>query len=377
MMVVMSSFVRFEPAEDVAAEPELEQLYRDFAGAHLVPLWTERADLMPPAPHAHAVPAVWRWASVVPLAGRAGHLVPVGRGGERRALALSNPGLDGQPYATPTLWAAVQYLGPRELAPSHRHSQGAFRFMLQGQGAWTTVNGDAVELGAGDVVLTPAWTWHEHRSLSDEPAIWLDGLDIPLVRQLDAGFFEPGSEVANRFDVTQCSRSELLWGYPGLRPVGAAQEGPDSPLLAYRRIHLDAALSSQIELQGRGAATGLDRGHAAVRLINPATGDDALTTMRLEMHRVVAGMSVSFERRVGSSVWQLFDGVASLSVGDEVQELESGDIFAIPSWSTVRVVAHADTDLFMFNDAPVYEKLALVGRPFAGVHDFMFTEQEK
>lgn len=352
-------------------ESELKRLYEDFAGADLIPLWTQRADLMPLAPQPQARPAVWRWSLVSPLAERAGQLVPVGQGGERRAIALANPGLGGHPYTTPTLWSAIQYLGPREVASSHRHSQGAFRFMLQGRSVWTTVDGDPLELRAGDLILTPAWAWHEHRSLSDEAAVWLDGLDIPLVQRLDAGFFQVGSPTPTNFEARSFSRSERLWSHPGLRPIGDRTETPDSPLLAYRREHIDAALSDQIGLQGVGDRLELEAGHAAVRMISPATGGDALPTMRLEMHRLLAGGTASWERSVGSSVWQVFDGVAAVDLGDERHDVGHGDIFAVPAWCPVRIHAHEDTDFFVFSDAPVYEKLSLDGRTSGDVKKFM------
>jgi Gentisate 1,2-dioxygenase len=128
-----------EPTADEMAA--LEQLYADFAAAHMTPLWTQRAGLMPQTPRPDAVPMLWRWSTLYPLAARSGQLVPVGRGGERRAIALANPGLPGTAYATPTLWAAIQYLGPREEAPAHRHSQTAFRFVVEGEGVWTNVEG--------------------------------------------------------------------------------------------------------------------------------------------------------------------------------------------------------------------------------------------
>jgi gentisate 1,2-dioxygenase len=115
------------------SSPELAELYRRFEKELLVPLWTEIGDLMPAHPRPAAVPHTWRWSELLPLAERAGELVPVGRGGERRAIALANPGLGGAPYATPTLWAAIQYLGPKEQAPEHRHTQNAFRFVVEGE----------------------------------------------------------------------------------------------------------------------------------------------------------------------------------------------------------------------------------------------------
>jgi gentisate 1,2-dioxygenase len=167
---------------------QLDRLYADFAAAQMTPLWTQRAGLMPQVPEPDAVPMLWRWSTLYPLAERSGALVPVGRGGERRAIALTNPGLPGTAYATPTLWAAIQYLGPREEAPAHRHTQTAFRFVVEGEGVWTNVEGDAVAMRRGDLLLTPGMHFHEHHNTTDHPMAWVDGLDIPLILQLDAGF---------------------------------------------------------------------------------------------------------------------------------------------------------------------------------------------
>src|SRR6185503_1661902 len=110
-----------------------EAFYRGLTDEHLIPLWTVIGDLMPAHPMSRAVAHRWRWANLLGLAEEAGALVPVGRGGERRAIALANPGLGGRPFATPTLWAAIQYLCPGENAPVHRHSQNAFRFVVEGE----------------------------------------------------------------------------------------------------------------------------------------------------------------------------------------------------------------------------------------------------
>ena len=118
--------------------PELAQLYEDFAAAAMAPLWTQQAGLQPPYPKPAAVAAKWAWSTLLPLAERAGRLVPVGRGGERRAIALANPGIPGRPYTTPNLWAAIQYLGPHETAPAHRHTQTAFRFVVEARGCGRT-----------------------------------------------------------------------------------------------------------------------------------------------------------------------------------------------------------------------------------------------
>ena len=177
-------------ATDVRIESELEQFYAELTQHNLQPLWTQAKDLMSKHPKPEAVPWLWRWETLRRLAARGGELVGIERGGERRVLSLSNPGLNGLPFATPTLWGAVQYLNPHESAPAHRHTAAAIRFVLEGDGVWTTVNGDACDMHPGDLVLTPAWTWHDHCNDGDKTMIWFDGLDLPLVNAIDAMFYE-------------------------------------------------------------------------------------------------------------------------------------------------------------------------------------------
>jgi gentisate 1,2-dioxygenase len=336
---------------------ELEQLYRGFEAELLVPLWTEIGDLMPTSPRPAAQPHVWRWQNLLRLAQRAGDLVPVGRGGERRAIALANPGLGGAPYAVPTLWAAIQYLNPREDAPVHRHTQHAFRFVVEGEGVWTVVDGDPVAMRRGDFLLTPGWRFHGHHNQSDEPMAWLDGLDIPFSHGLGSGFFEPGPEEVDDRSAPARSRAERLWAHPGLRPVSATGPRPSSPIAAYRWEHTDAALADQLALEDEGHPGVVEPGHAAVRFSNPTTGGDVLPTVRAEMHRLRAGTRTAARREVGSSVWQVFDGEGGVRVGDREWEVRRGDLVAVPSWVPLSVTAESGLDLFRFSDGPIIEAL--------------------
>jgi gentisate 1,2-dioxygenase len=347
--------------DGAAHQAKLAELYRDFGNAGLTPLWQVRGDLQPFSPRSRAVPHRWRWTDLYPLAARSAELVPVGRGGERRAIGLGNPGLPGDPYATPTLWAAIQYLAPRENAPEHRHSQTAFRFVLEGEGVWTVVDGDPVAMRRGDLLLTPGWRFHGHQNVSDAPMAWLDGLDIPFVATLDQGFFEFGPEEVRDQSTPDRSRGERLWGGPGLTPVSAAGHPlPASPLMAYRWAHTDAALTAQLELEDEGHPGVAEPGHAAVRFTNPTSGGDALTTIRTEMHRVRPGRRTARTRTTASSVWQVFDGAGTAAIGDHTFTLARGDVFVVPSWQSFEVTADGDLDLFTFSDAPIFEKLSLL-----------------
>ncbi len=349
--------------------PALEELYRGFEQELLVPLWTEISDLMPTQPRSRAVPHLWRWDNLRELAARAGELVPVGRGGERRAIALANPSLGGRPFATPTLWAAIQYLMPGEDAPEHRHTQHAFRFVVEGEGVWTVVGGDPVPMRRGDFLPQAGWHWHAHHNATAEPMAWIDGLDIPIQYVMEAQFFEPGRDQLSEGERTtpDRSRAERLWGHPGLRPLSATNLAHGSPLLAYRWEHTDRALADQLAIESEGFGGTVEPGHAAVRFTNPATGADALPTMRAEMHRVRRGVETAPVQETGSSVYQVFDGSGTVTVGDRRWTVTRGDLFVVPSWVPFSARSEAGAtdsdagalDLFRFSDSPVFEALKL------------------
>lgn len=337
--------------------PELRRLYQGFRDNHLNPLWTQLGDLMPRHPRPRAVPHVWKWSDLYPLARQSGDLVPVGRGGERRAIGLANPGLGGEAYISPTLWCAIQYLGPRETAPEHRHSQNAFRFVVEGEGVWTVVNGDPVRMSRGDFLLTPGWCFHGHHNDTDQPMAWIDGLDIPFSFQNDVGFFEFGADRVTDEATPRYSRGERLWCHPGLRPLSQLQQTAASPIGAYRWEFTDEALTQQLLLEDEGQPATVAQGHAAVRYVNPTTGGDVMPTIRAEFHRLRAGTETPTRRDVGSTVFQVFEGRGAVVMNGATTRLEKGDIFVIPSWVPWSLQAETQFDLFRFSDAPIIERL--------------------
>lgn len=337
--------------------PALRTLYQGFEDEHLIPLWTQLGDLMPMQPKPKAVPHVWKWSRLLPLAKASGDLVPVGRGGERRAIGLANPGLGGNAYVSPTLWAAIQYLGPKETAPEHRHAQNAFRFVVEGEGVWTVVNGDPVRMSRGDLLLTPGWNFHGHHNNSDQSMAWIDGLDIPFCQQMDVGFFEFGSERVTDYATPDYSRGERLWCHPGLRPLSQLRDTVASPIGAYRWEFTDRALTEQLLLEDEGQPATVAPGHAAIRYVNPTTGGDVMPTIRCEFHRLRAGCETKKRQEVGSSVFQVFQGTGSVTLGGETHRVEKGDMFVVPSWISWSFQAETTFDLFRFSDAPIMERL--------------------
>ncbi len=330
----------------------LDEFYGDLEAAHLAPLWPISARLMPPTPEPRAIPYLWRWSTLRPLGELAGKLVSIDRGGDRRVLSLANPGLGGEPYATSTLWGAIQYLGPRESAPGHRHTPAAIRFVLEGTGVWTTVNGDACTMTPGDLVLTPSWHWHDHNNEGDQPMIWFDGLDLPTVKALDAVFFEP-YEPDELQQVVGRDMSERLWGARSAAPRGDDRpaHGTASPLLVYRWNDIDAALDA-LHAERGGAETILE-------YTNPVTGGPVMPTLACEMHRLQAGQRTRGRRSVGSSIHVVYRGEGTSIIGGQQFRWGRGDIFVVPSWVPVEHEPDAMSDLFVLTDRPILETLHL------------------
>lgn len=327
--------------------------YDDFCGAlaarDLQPLWTMAKRLMPEVPLPTTRPWMWKWEDILPLAARAGEIITLERGGDRRVLAFANPGLNGLPFTSTTLWGAVQYLGPRESAPAHRHSPSAIRFVMTGSGAYTTVNGDACEMEPGDLVLTPNWNWHDHNNSSDQPIVWFDGLDLPLVTTFESIFFENHPDLLQ--PVVGHNLSERTFNGAGLREVDATSPTTHSPLLRYRWSDTDTTLDAIYRARGGQ--------QASLEFVNPLTGEPAVATFACEMHRIHPGQRTPTIRKTGSSIYVVFRGYGRTVISGEVFDWGPGDVFVTPSWAAVDHQAAEPSDLFAVSDAPVLKALHL------------------
>jgi gentisate 1,2-dioxygenase len=224
-------------------------------------------------------------------------------------------------------------------------------------------------MNRGDFLPQAGWNWHAHHNATSEPMAWVDGLDIPFQYTSEAQFFEFGrDEISAAERITpERSRSERLWAHPGLRPIGVGHATPGSPLLAYKWEYTDRALADQLALEKEGYGGTVEPGHAAVRFTNPHDGSDVLPTIRAEFHRLARGAETAPVRETGSSVYQVFDGSGTVTVGDTTWSVTRGDLFVVPSWQPFSARSEAGSsdsdsgalDLFRFSDAPVFEALHL------------------
>ncbi|HEY5412260.1 MAG TPA: cupin domain-containing protein [Caulobacteraceae bacterium] len=301
--------------------------YQRLGRACLEPLWESLAALAPAEPTARARPYLWAYDQVREHLLEAGRLITAEEA-ERRVVVLANPGLHGKLQVTDTLYAGLQLILPGEIAPAHRHSQSALRFVMEGQGAYTAVDGERAYMKPGDFIITPAMTWHEHGG-GDQPVIWLDGLDVPLVGFLGAGF-----------------REEL--GDTALAPL----QREDSPAFAWPYDRTREALEGL--KAGRIDAW---RGHV-LRYQNPA-GGWAMPTLGPTLTLLPKGFATRPRKSIDSAVATLVEGRVRATVGGESFELGPRDLLALPGWTEVRLEALEESVLFAFSDRPVHEALGL------------------
>jgi gentisate 1,2-dioxygenase len=332
---------------------------------HLVALWSVNKALLPKAPRGRCVPHLWRWETMRQLVRQAGEVAPLSRAAERRVLGFINPGLPDRFGATHTLWAGFQYLLPGEVAPAHRHSPAAIRFVIEGEGAFTTVDGDKCLMGRGDLVLTPPWTWHDHGNESPEPVLWLDGLDLPLVAELEGQFYEPFAAEAQPIG-KPVGDSEGRYGVGQLRPTSETRVGPFSPLLHYRWARTEEALRRLASVVAEGESPFDD---VAMEYVNPRTGGALMPTLACWIQLLRAGVRTRAHRHTGSAVYLVVAGHGRSVIDGQRFDWGPGDLFAVPTWAWHE---HASRDgeaiLFSVQDTPVLQALGLL-REEAYPHD--------
>lgn len=329
---------------------------RDLEDYHLGPLWEAIPALMNREPTPQAQPYLWKWEVIYKKLMEAADIFTPERGGERRAIYFQNPGLTyRQPWGwastTQTLYAAVQLILPGEKAPSHRHSQGALRFITNGNGAYTIVEGERIFMEEGDFLITPGNLWHGHEHVGEGPMIWMDCLDIPMVYSMGGTFFEPYPD--------QLERPRL----PDNFLAGRYQGGMTRPI--QDRYASVAPLSSYKWNRTLDAIEGLSHfdpdpfdGYA-VEYINPSNGETANASIASWMQKLPKGFHSKAHRHTHATIYHVFRGSGYSIINGEKFDWSKGDYFVIPNWAWHEHVAAEDSFLFSCSDLPIMEKFGL------------------
>ncbi len=326
-----------------------EAFYGRIDHQHLAPLWTRLKALIPAEPTPVGVAHRWRYDELRPqVLESASHISA--EEAERRVLILENPGLRGSSQITNTLYAGLQLIMPGELAPAHRHTQSALRFIVEGQGAYTAVDGEKTLMQPGDFVITPAWTWHHHGHDASGPMVWLDGLDIPMVAHFNSTFREDheGAEA----EITRPIGDSFARYGSGLQPIGYRAPTLNSPLFNYPYARTREAL------HGLSLADAPDPhlGHL-MRYVNPVDGGWAMPTLAAMIRLLPKGFATSPYRSSDSMVFVVVEGRGHIDVAGQRLDFAPRDVIVVPGWMFYALQADDDVVLFSYSDRVAQEKL--------------------
>jgi gentisate 1,2-dioxygenase len=309
---------------------EFREFYKRLEKKNAAPLWESLAELVPVVPRPRAVPTIWRYDEIRPFLMESGKLITA-KDAERRVIILENPGLHGTSQITDSLYAGLQLILPGEIAPTHRHTASALRFIIEGSGAYTAVDGERTTMHQGDFIVTPSWTYHDHGNPSDTATIWLDGLDLPLVNLFNTGFAEHHPE-----EMQPITRKEGDAGFN--YPYARTRETLDQ---LYRKGPLHPC--DGIKMQ----------------YVNPATGGNPMPAIGAFVQLLPSGFRGTAHRATDAAVYCVIEGRGSTRIGDTPIEWNAHDIFVVPSWHPVTHQAHTESVLFSFSDRPIQKALGI------------------
>ncbi|NMP24125.1 cupin domain-containing protein [Sulfobacillus sp. DSM 109850] len=326
-------------------------MQREYIG----PLWSNIQELNTIEPRSKAVPYLWRWARVKEYIERATNALDVGPEAERRAVFFINPGMsDLEPVgwggATPTLYMAVQAVRPGEIAPAHRHTNTALRFIVEGHGATGRIDGEKASFEPGDFLVTPTWTWHDHANEGNEIVYWIDCLDVPFTKYLGVCFTEFYPQAQQELTVPD-NYSMKRYGGGMVRPI--SDRHPKAVTLA--RYSWQSTWDALVSM----TQTDPDPWDAyAVEYINPSTGRDADGRIGARLQLIPPTFHGEAHRHVHSVIYHVFRG-SGYSVIDGIRfDWNQGDFFVVPGWSWHEHVNSSSTEnavLFSCNDLPIME----------------------
>jgi gentisate 1,2-dioxygenase len=334
---------------------ELRVFHEHLYEQNLGPLWASIHELNTIQPKARAIPYLWKKELIERNLEEAERLLEVGKGADRRAIFLINPGMkDFQPLglggATQTLYAAVQAVKPGEIAPSHRHTTTALRFIMKGQGGRGRVNGENLTFEPGDYLITPTWTWHDHTNVGNETILWMDCLDVPFTLYMNVCFTEFYAEKQQPLLVPDDYSSKRYQGGM-VRPI-SDRKASLAPLGRYTWEQTKRGLD------GLKQFTADPYDGYAVEYINPSTGKDANDRIGARMQILPPGFQGKAHRHVHSTVYHAFKGKGYTIMNGVRFDWAEGDFFAIPAWVWHEHVNGSDVEdacLFSTNDLPIME----------------------
>lgn len=332
--------------------PERQAFYERLHTKNIAPLWEVLARIIPAHPTPEAVAVLFKYDDVRPMIMEAGTLLTP-QEAERRVLILENPALRGQSRLTQSLYAGLQLILPGETAPVHRHAASALRFVVEGTGAFTAVEGEKTMMRPGDFILTPSWTYHDHGNPGDQPVVWMDGLDIPIVNLFDTSFLERMPEEEGQVDRVPPGDALARYG-SNMLPVDFTPTRLSSPIFNYPY----ARTRETLETISRNGEPHPCHG-IKMRYVNPASGGYPMPTIGAFMQLLPKGFRGQPYRSTDATIFCVVEGRGTTRVGNTTFAWGPRDIFVSPSWAPVAHETAEESVIFSMSDRPAQIALGL------------------
>ena len=335
---------------DGSKDPKRAAYYEKISQRDMAPLWEVLKDLVSKTPKTIAAPAVWHFDECKPMVEEAGRLLTAEEA-ERRVLVLENPALRGQSRITSSLYAGLQLILPGEIAGAHRHTAGAIRLILDGEGAYTQVDGEKTIMKYGDFVLTPSWTAHDHGNESKVPMIWLDVLDVPTINFFETAFSEHLDDTVQN---TKYTDNDSLWRYGSAVLPDGTDIKAQSPIINYAYDRVRPILDRMAK------ADEINKNHGfRLRYANPFNGGWSSPTMGAHLSLLPKGFKGESYRSTDGTIFACLEGKGQTKIGDEVFEWKPRDVFVVPSWMPYSHKVDDQSVLFSISDRPMQEALGI------------------
>jgi gentisate 1,2-dioxygenase len=332
-------------------EAARQSYYERISKYDMAPLWEKLRELVGKEPRTQCVPAIWRFRDVKAMVMESADLISA-KEAERRVLVLENPALRGQSRITQTLYAGLQLIMPGEVAAAHRHTASAIRLIMDGAGAYTSVEGERTYMSPGDFVLTANWTTHDHGNTTDTPMIWLDVLDLPTVNFFEAMFAEHLDEESQ--PVRHADGDSAAFYASGVLPDGAVIATKRSPVVNYTYARTRPILDRMRK------AGDIDPRHGTrVRYANPVTGGWVMPTMGAQLALLPAGFAGEGYRATDGTIFVCVEGEGATRIGETQFDWSPGDVFIAPPWQRYAHAAAKESVLFSISDRPAQEALGI------------------
>jgi gentisate 1,2-dioxygenase len=327
--------------------------YERISKFDMAPLWKVMKNVVTKEPVTRCAPVVWHYDTVKALVMESGGLISAEEA-QRRVLVLENPAMRGESRATNTLFAGIQMILPGEVAPAHRHVSSAIRFVLDGEGAYTSVEGEKAYMSPGDFVITANWAPHDHGNPSKKPMLWLDVLDFPAVNFFEASFADYPDENDKMQNTTRGDGDSAAFYASGVLPDGAPVHLNRSPVINYTYARTRPVLD---RLKKTGE---IDGSHGArVRYANPINGGPVLPTMGASLALLPKGFNGEKYRATDGTIFVCTEGGGTTTVEDKVLEWGPNDVFVVPPWKRYAHRVAKESVLFSISDRPAQEALGI------------------